>query len=571
MTGAVAEIVFEGFLAFDEAFRAVTRRAPRRFAARDWPAARGDALERLQLYRRAVDGALDELARQLGRPSREGWEAAGLKERYAALAAGRNDPELAATFFNSVVRRLFQTRGVDPALEFLGSDLDCVPGPRLFGYERYACGGLVTGDFLAGLLRRTPIVAPWAHLESDAEAVARRVALTSCRAWPGGVLAVDVVPAVFYRGKGAYVVARLCGRGDRQLPLVVALLNERDGVRVDAALFDEASASIAFGFTRSYFFVDTACPGPLVGFLKSIMPGKPVAELYTSLGHNRHGKTELYRELVRHMDDTEERFELAPGTRGMVMAVFALPSFDHVFKVIRDRFPEPKDITRTGVMEKYELVFRHGRAGRLVDAQEFEHLRLPRSRFSARALDELLGSAAGSVTVRRDEVGIAHVYVERRLKPLDLYLKEASPGEARAAVIDYGQAIRDLAATDVFPGDVLLKNFGVTRHGRVVFYDYDELSRLTECRFRRLPVPRDDTEAWAAEPWFYVGPRDVFPEEFASFLGLRPALLAAFREAHAELLTAEYWQNMQARIEAGEIVDIFPYRPEQRLQAAENR
>jgi len=566
---AAAAIIHEAFLAFDEAFSAVTRRAPQRFATRDWRSAQQDAAERLQLYRRAVEQALGELERRLGPDARPGSLTPGHKERYAALVAGRNDRELAETFFNSVTRRLLRIRGVDPALEFVASDVAPVAARSMLAYERHSRAG-VTSDLLTRLLVRARVVAPWADLEGDARAVAARIESSVAR-WPGGALAADMVPAVFYRGKGAYLVGRLCGRGDRQLPLVLALLNEMDGVRVDAALLDEASASIVFGFTRSYFSVETACPTALAAFLKAIMPSKRLAELYTALGHNRHGKTELYRELAQHLRDSEARFEPAPGERGMVMAVFALPSLDLIFKVIRDGFPEPKAITREGVMAKYELVFRHDRAGRLVDAQEFQHLRFGRARFSETVLDELLATAAGSVRADEEYVDIRHVYVERRLKPLNLYVAEASPGEARAAVIDYGQAIRDLAATNIFPGDVLLKNFGVTRHGRVVFYDYDELARVTDCRFRRLPVPRDDDEERAAEPWFYVGPNDVFPEEFAPFLGLRPALLSAFREAHGELLTPEYWQRLQARIEGGEIVDIFPYRPEQRLRAVENR
>ena len=569
MTHAAAAIIHEAFLAFDESFGAVTRRAPQRFATRDWRSAQQDAVERLQLYRRAVEQALGELERSLGPDPRPGSSTQALKERYAALVAGRNDRELAETFFNSIARRLFGIRGVDPALEFVASDVGPVAPRSLLAYERHSRAG-ANSDFLTRLLLRARVAAPWADLESDARAVAARVE-TSVGRWPGGAIASDVVPALFYRGKGAYLVGRLCGRGDRQLPLVLALLNEGEGVRVDAVLLDEASASIVFGFTRSYFAVETACPAALVGFLKAIMPGKRLDELYTALGHNRHGKTELYRELAQHLRDSETRFEPAPGERGMVMAVFTLPSFDLVFKVIRDGFPEPKTITRQGVMEKYDLVFRHDRAGRLVDAQEFEHLRFRRARFSAPVLGELLATAAGSVIAGEDYVDIRHVYLERRLRPLNLYVAESSPGEARAAVIDYGQAIRDLAATNIFPGDVLLKNFGVTRHGRVVFYDYDELARVTDCRFRRLPVPRDDDEERAAEPWFYVGPNDVFPEEFVPFLGLRPALLSAFRAAHGELLTPEYWRHLQARIEGGEIVDIFPYRPEQRLRAVENR
>ncbi len=563
MSSAGAAIIREAFLAYREAFAAITRRAGARFAARDWPAAQRDALERLELYRRGVDAAIAGLGRGLGAAARERRRWAGLKDRYAAALAGRSDRELGETFFNSVTRRLFETLGVDEAIEFVGSDFARSPPALELAYERLSNDDGLP-DLLARLLRRAQLVAPWQDLDADAARAASRIE-AALQGWPGGLLAADIVPAPFYRGKGAYLVGRLCGRGDRQLPLVLALLHGPDGVRLDAVLLDEDSASIVFGFTRSYFAVDAPHPAALVGFLRSIMPGKRQAELYIALGHHKHGKTELYRDLLRHLEDPAARFEPAPGERGMVMAVFTLPSLELVFKVIRDRFPEPKVITREGVLEKYGLVFRHDRAGRLIDAQEFEHLRFPRSRFSPAVLDELLGTAASSVSAGDDHVDIRHMYVERRLVPLNLHVRDASPGEARAAVVDYGQAVRDLASTNIFPGDVLLKNFGLTRHGRVVFYDYDELCRVTDCRFRRLPEPRDDEEERAAEPWFYVAPNDVFPEEFVRFLGLRPALMAAFRQAHAELLTPEYWQQLSARLEQGEIVDIFPYRPEQRL------
>ena len=304
----------------------------------------------------------------------------------------------------------------------------------------------------------------------------------------------------------------------------------------------------------------------MVGFLRSIMPKKPVGELYNAIGLNKHGKTELYRSLLHQLRTTDDRFETAPGQRGMVMCVFTLPGFDVVFKVIRDRFEPPKTVTYDEVREKYRLVFRHDRAGRLVDAQEFEHLEFERARFDERLLRDLLELAPSTVAVDGDRVVIRHLYTERRLHPLDLYLRHAPENAARLAVLDYGQVLRDLAATNIFPGDMLLKNFGVSRHGRLIFYDYDELCRLTDCRFRELPIPRGDDEAMAGEPWFYVGDRDIFPEEFRSFLGLKGALLDTFLEAHGELLRPEFWTRMQERHRQGEVIDIFPYPPARRLR-----
>jgi isocitrate dehydrogenase kinase/phosphatase len=347
---------------------------------------------------------------------------------------------------------------------------------------------------------------------------------------------------------------------------VIALLNPQGRIVVDAALFTETEISVVFSFARSYFFVETERPKEMIDWLRTLMPRKPVSDLWNSIGFHRHGKTELYRSLLEHLHGTDEKFAVAPGKRGMVMAVFVLPGFDVVFKVIRDRFEYPKTVTHADVRRKYELVYRHDRAGRLVDAQAFEHLEFPAERFEPALLDELLRSTAETVRVRDGHVVIAHLYTERRLNPLDVFLESASPEAAREAVLDYGQALKDLAATNIFPGDMLLKNFGVTRNDRLVFYDYDELCPLTDCRFRELPQAASDDEEVAAEPWYFVDQRDVFPEEFRAFLGLRGDLLTAFLDAHSDLLTPAFWRGMQDRLNRGEIIDVYPYRSPRRLR-----
>jgi isocitrate dehydrogenase kinase/phosphatase len=334
---------------------------------------------------------------------------------------------------------------------------------------------------------------------------------------------------------------------------------------VDAVLLTEDEASIVFSFTRSYFFVEADHSREMVAFLRSLMPIKPVGEIYDAIGHPRHGKTELYRALLDHLQRSDDRFETAPGQKGMVMLVFALPAYDLVFKVIRDEFPPPKAVTRRQVMRKYDLVFRHDRAGRLVDAREFEHLEFDRARFAPAVLDELRSEATKSAEVTDDKVVLHHVYTERRLRPLDLYLREAGEERSRAAIVDYGESIRDLARSNIFPGDMLLKNFGVTRHGRVVFYDYDELAVLTDCRFREVPKARYDEEEMAGEPWFFVGENDVFPEEFLPFLGLDDAAREAFLAQHRDLLAVHFWTQMQEQHRAGHVPDIFPYPQSKRF------
>jgi isocitrate dehydrogenase kinase/phosphatase len=365
---------------------------------------------------------------------------------------------------------------------------------------------------------------------------------------------------VFYQITRAYVVGRIVGR-DFLLPLVIALKNTDGGTLVDAVMLAEDDVSIVFSFTRSYFHVDLERVAEAVVFLKSIMPRKPVSELFTVLGRARQGKTERYRELMRSLDRTDDLFVHAQGERGLVMVCFTLPSFDVVFKVIRDRFPYPKTVLRQEVLAKYQMVFIHDRAGRLVDAQEFRHLRFPRARFAPELLQELWREAADTVHEDGADLVFDHMYIERRMTPLNLYLRSAPGAAAERVVLDYGQCIRDLAYTNIFPGDLLLKNFGVTRHGRVIFYDYDELCRVTDCHFREVPQATNDEDEMRGEAWFYVADNDVFPETFINFLGFNDAQRAALLRVHGEILTAAFWRAVQQRLNEGEVVEVLPYHP----------
>ncbi len=559
-----AELIADAFRRTMRRFHALTHVARDHFANRDAHAMQRDSGRRLDLYSDAVHDTLVGLHHLLSDrlEHRAAW--AEIRAAYEWRVASRPDVELAETFFNSIVRRVFHTVGVDPAVEFVSAALAGVEYTAPWSHTRVEpCAGDVADTFRR-VLSGFDLRAPWADLHADAAALARAVA----ERLPGMTLrAVEVGRAPFFRGKGAYLVGQLHAP-DESLPLVIALTHGDDGVAADAVLFTENDASVVFSFARSYFFVEMERPKEMVDWLHTLMPRKPVSDLWNALGFHRHGKTELYRSLLRTLATTEATFEVAPGKRGMVMAVFVLPGFDAVFKVIRDRFEYPKTVTHREVREKYELVFRHDRAGRLVDAQRFEHLEFPAERFEPALLEELLTSTSETVSVRDGNVVISHLYTERRLNPLDVFLETASPEAASEAVVDYGQALKDLAGTNIFPGDMLLKNFGVTRNGRLVFYDYDELCLLTDCRFRELPAARGGDEEVAGEPWYFVDERDVFPEEFRAFLGLRGPLLQVFLSAHGDLLTPRWWRHMQERVLGGEVIDVYPYRPSHRLRPA---
>ena len=488
-----------------------------------------------------------------------------MKAVYSGLIDDHDNWELAETFFNSITRRIFDTVGVDPRIEFVATDFDIPPTRSQVLVYRTHERTESAEALIEAILEGYQFQAPFQDFERDVKVVAAALRNhLSTLAALRFVEHTEMIESAFYRGMGAYLVGRMFS-GSHLIPFALALHHTPEGIVVDAVLLDENAISILFSFTHSYFHVDIERPYDLVNFLETIIPRKRRAELYISIGHNKHGKTELYRDLLRHLVYTNDTFEVARGQRGLVMAVFTMPSYNVVFKIIKDRFGAPKNTTREAIMGKYDLVFKHDRAGRLVDAQEFEHLKIDRRRFSEELLNELLEEASRTVHVEEDQVVIEHVYVERRVIPLNIYVREADETAAQAAVLDYGQAIKDLAASNIFPGDLLHKNFGVTRHGRVVFYDYDEVTPMTTCVFRVMPQPTSYEEEMAAEPWFYVGPHDIFPEEFASFLRFPAALQETFAGQHANLYQVDFWKRTQDHIKAQRMLHVLPYAEDQRL------
>ena len=567
LANLAAQAIYAAFERYNDYFDQVTRRAEARFLERAWQLAHQDAGQRLDLYKQVIDQIVADIHDLLCERLLDKLVWVSIKAVYSSLIAGNDGWELAETFFNSVTRRIFITVGVDPQIEFVDTDFALPPTEsRRPVYRTY--GRAKTAVLIDTILSdyQAEHQFSFADRSGDAALVAERI---EARLHELDTLLlierVEMITAVFYRGKGAYLIGRLFS-GSHQIPLVLCLRHDAEGVFVDAVLLTENAVSILFSFAHSYFHVLAKRPYDLVRFLTALMPRKRVAELYISLGFNKHGKTSLYRDLLHHIATSADQFEVARGQKGMVMAVFTLPALDLVFKVIKDRFAPPKRTTRHDVMARYRLVFRHDRVGRLVDAQEFEHLQFARDRFDEALLAELQEVAGNTVFVEGDQVVIAHCYVERRIIPLNLYVNEAAPAAARAAMIDYGQAIKDLALSNIFPGDMLLKNFGVTRHGRVIFYDYDELCLLTTCNFRAIPPARYEEDELSDLPWYAIGEHDIFPEQFTRFLGIGTELRRVFLAHHADLLEPTYWQGIQARLQAGEVITIFAYDQQLRLE-----
>jgi isocitrate dehydrogenase kinase/phosphatase len=535
-----AALIAEHFRLYNEEFGRITRRAALNFLAEDWHTAQLDAVARIELYEVRVARAVAAAAGQLQSKRTDVALWTDIKRAYEIIVARRPDSDFYRTFFNSVTRDLFGTVGVNPEVEFCATSVGRASGAVPIRVYR-------VGGTLPTAVREVLSDLPFGAAIGDPDATVHRISAEIGRYFQTGrgghPESIELIEPLFYRGIHAFVVGRLIGDGSIT-PLVISFTNSSKGVRVDAVLLTLADVGSLFGYSRSYFHVDLPVVGAAITLLRSFLPRKSIDELYTVLGRAKQGKTERYFALQRHLDKSIDSFVRAPGERGLVMIVFTLPSHDLVFKVIRDQFGAPKTSTREDVIGRYQFVFRHDRAGRLVDAQEFKRLRLPRARFMPALINELLSEASDSCRIEGEDLIIEHCYIERRLRPLNLFLREADPAAAESAIVDYGNALRDLAASNVFPGDLLLKNFGVTNHGRVIFYDYDEICLLSDCVFRDLPKPSGEDEEFSGEPWYYCGPHDVFPEQWLPFLSIPAALSPVFMQHHAELLTAAWWRNL---------------------------
>ncbi|MCS3513524.1 bifunctional isocitrate dehydrogenase kinase/phosphatase [Pseudomonas grimontii] len=558
---AIARTILEGFDDYREHFRQITDGARERFEKAQWQQGQAASAARIALYEDKVGEVTTRL-----RGNFDGGTLLDIdlwplvKSAYIGLIDLRFDDELSETWYNSIFCGLFSHDLISDGCMFIHTTRPSLRRARAAQTRIYAPAGQIP-EMLAQIFADYRFSEPYADLSADL----RRLEAQLRENLPDWVckdpdLKVELFSSVLYRNKGAYLVGRIYTR-DEQWPLVIPLLHrEGQGIRIDALITDEAEVSIIFSFTRSYFMVDVPVPAEFIGFLKRILPGKHIAELYTSIGFYKHGKSEFYRALINHLATTDDQFIMAPGVRGMVMSVFTLPGFNTVFKIIKDRFSPSKNVNRATVIEKYRLVKSVDRVGRMADTQEFADFRFPLGKFEPECLAELLDVAAGTVEVEGDTVLIRHCWTERRMTPLNLYLENANPAQVREALEDYGLAIKQLAAANIFPGDMLLKNFGVTRHGRVVFYDYDEICFLTEANFRHIPAPRTPEDEMASEPWYSIGPLDVFPEEFPPFLFADAGQRKLFDQLHGELYNADYWKGLQEAIRAGKVIDVFPYR-----------
>ncbi|EFC1889886.1 bifunctional isocitrate dehydrogenase kinase/phosphatase [Escherichia coli] len=561
----IAQTILQGFDAQYGRFLEVTSGAQQRFEQADWHAVQQAMKNRIHLYDHHVGLVVEQLRCITNGQSTDAAFLLRVKEHYTRLLPDYPRFEIAESFFNSVYCRLFDHRSLTPERLFIFSSQ---PERRFRTIPRPLAKDFHPDHGWESLLMRVisdlPLRLRWQNKSRDIHYIIRHLTET---------LGTDnlaeshlqVENELFYRNKAAWLVGKLITPSGT-LPFLLPIHQTDDGeLFIDTCLTTTAEASIVFGFARSYFMVYAPLPAALVEWLREILPGKTTAELYMAIGCQKHAKTESYREYLVYLQGCNEQFIEAPGIRGMVMLVFTLPGFDRVFKVIKDKFAPQKEMSAAHVRACYQLVKEHDRVGRMADTQEFENFVLEKRHISPALMELLLQEAAEKITDLGEQIVIRHLYIERRMVPLNIWLEQVEGQQLRDAIEEYGNAIRQLAAANIFPGDMLFKNFGVTRHGRVVFYDYDEICYMTEVNFRDIPPPRYPEDELASEPWYSVSPGDVFPEEFRHWLCADPRIGPLFEEMHADLFRADYWRALQNRIREGHVEDVYAYRRRQRF------
>jgi len=563
----IAHIIIDGFDDYFAHFQHITLGAQQRFENADWKAAHQASTRRIELYKACVSTVSADVASKMGDQVFDTVVWSEAKEEYIKQITDHTNYEIAETFFNSVYCDLFKHKEINDEFIFVHSINPEKPSDASSIINAYPVNGKIS-ELVIQVLEDYQFDTPWENLERDVRNIVEYSRQNILPGFPGNreKVRLEILKSVFFRSQAAYVVGRIVA-DDEHVPFVIPVLTNSNGeIFVDTLISSSNDVSIIFSFTRAYFMVDAPIPSEVVNFLKTLMPHKNHAELYNSIGFSKHGKTEFYRQFVNHLEHSDDEFIIAPGIKGMVMSVFTLPSYPVVFKLIKDRFDPPKSMTKQVVRDKYKLVSRHDKVGRMADTQEFANYRFPIARFSKELLDELYKVAPSIITTTDTEIIFKHLYTERKMVPLNLYLQDATDHEIELAMNDYGNAIKQLAAANIFPGDMLLKNFGVTRHGRVVFYDYDEIVPLTECNFRKIPQPQTEEQEMADRPWYPVEPEDVFPEEFRYFFTGNPKARNYFDKQHSDIYDMAFWTSLQDAINNGAVMDFFPYRRRQRFK-----
>ncbi len=565
----IAKIILAVFNDYYSRSRRIPFDAKLAFERRDWPSTFRLSRDRLSIYTISIDRALPVL--EAGAPELREDETfwSDIERYYDELIASRYEADLAFAFINSVRRKLYSdlwkpVQYSPPKGMVRRGTLDV---PTLVTISATVP---VTSETVREMLAAGGPTARRGAPGGGGGGGRDRITLAAMArgATEGSELKLVMVNAGFYRNRGCYLVGRLAVPGHGIHPLTIALLNEPDGVFVDAVLTESDDLQYVFSSTLANLHVTNPNFHELAQFLFSLMPKRPLGLHYSTIGFNHIGKVAVINEIEREHRRTGERLDTAVGFRGTVAIGFSMPSSRYVMKVIRD---EPTADYKWGtfpgveaVIEKYRLVHYMDRAGSMLDNIIYYNITLDAGMFASDLVDELVQAAPGCVARHGDQLIFRHLIVQPKMIPMPVFLATASPDDARVAVQNLGTCIKNNAAANVFNKDLDGRNYGVSPIRKVYLFDYDAVEPLTEVKVR-TNTDRVDGEEDIPD-WFFEEGTIFLPEE--TTVGLRiddRELRRVFLETHPELMTVDYWTGMQRAIREGKVPKVRAYPLGRRL------
>ncbi|MEI8653288.1 bifunctional isocitrate dehydrogenase kinase/phosphatase [Pseudoalteromonas sp. Hal273] len=565
----LARSVFAGFEAMFSQFLNITLGAQSRFEQRQYHSVQSAMRERLQVYEREVKNVSEAVRviayAELTCP--QTWQLA--KNIYGDMVQNHENKPIAHTFFNSTFGAIWDDKKIRTVHLFV---LKAKYRSEPRSYESLVSRVSLHNGFnnaVKTLITNQVFRVPFSHLELDVatlQSTLMQGAKQQCKQVYELINLndgyIEYANSLFFRNKACYLIGRCIAKNGDNMPFAIAILNTDEGLKLDAVMMGADQLSLLFGFARTYFMVDTDKPARYVDYLSVLMPHKQRFELFNAIGFIKHAKTEFYRYKVDTTKNSPANFKYvtAPGTPGMVMLVFTIEGLDYVYKVIKDKFSAPKTATKAQVIDKYNFVKQADRVGRLVDTHEFRYLAFDLSRFSDELLEQMKNQIGSSMVISGKALILKHVYVERKMTPLNLYINQCDNKTLERVMHDYGKAIKELAGANIFPGDMLMKNFGVTRWGRVVFYDFDEICPLTDCNFREVPQTQNALEELSSNSYFDIAENDIFPSQFKVFFSANEVAFNYFNNEHSNLFLATFWQDCQQQVHNGYLPDVYPYK-----------
>lgn len=565
----VSRWLYEEYSLFYKEFLMIIDLAKVAFEKRDFASSVHVSSRRLSLYSASIVNVSRRLQRAY--PEIQGdtecWQ--GIEAHYLRLIKDEYAEDIGKAYLHSLRRKIYQDEwhAADYSFSEMTSRDEAIFSEVLRSYELES---ELTEEIIESILNIPQFIRSYGDMPQERQRVLQRIVenLARSRHRADRLVRVEMINAGFYRNRGAYLVGRMIFDSGNFVPLIIALLNDESGLFVDAVLTSETYAHNIFSSALANFHVTSSYYHQVSALLKSIMPRRPLGLHYSTIGYNHLGKVAVMSDLESEIRDSDVGLETAVGSPGTVAMGFAAKNSAYSLKVIRDKPTKSYKWGEFGgvesVIRKYTRVHEINRTGSMLDSIIYYKIRLDRRWFSADLLEELLTEASETVSLVDDDVVFKYLIVQIKLTPLPVYLETATEKQAETAIANLGYCIKNNAAANIFNRDLDARNYGIGSYSKVYLFDYDALEDLTEVKIR-TNLDREDGEEDIPD-WYFEEGVVFLPEELISGLCIPQRRLSdMFARRHHNLLTTQYWTEIQQDLLNGTVPSVSVYPDYERL------